>query len=189
MYLIRYIYHFIFTPFYKMGWPVAFNTGSRFRNPRYISLGKRVFLGRNTLVQCPDEHKDFGLEKPKLIIGNRVTINDGSMVNAAKLVHIKDHVKIAQHCYIGDNSHKYTDVNIPIRYQGIDKVKPIIIDEGAWIGSKVTISPGVKIGKNAVIGANSVVTNDIPAFSVAVGIPAKVIKLYNKETDTWERVQ
>ena len=64
----------------------------------------------------------------------------------------------------------------------------VIIDEGTWIGTKTTIIGNVHIGKHCVIGANSVVTKDIPDYCVAAGIPAKIIKRYNFETNCWERV-
>jgi len=66
--------------------------------------------------------------------------------------------------------------------------KQISIADDVWIGANCVVTAGVTIGKHAVIGAGSVVTKDIPPFSVAVGNPARVIKKYNSETNSWEKV-
>ena len=63
-----------------------------------------------------------------------------------------------------------------------------MIGEGSWLGTKVTVVGNVHIGKHCVIGANSVVTKNIPDYSIAVGIPARVVKQYNFETKCWERI-
>ncbi|MBE5850459.1 MAG: acyltransferase [Lachnospiraceae bacterium] len=64
----------------------------------------------------------------------------------------------------------------------------VIIRDGCWLGSRVSVLAGVTIGKRCIIGTNSVVTNDIPPFSIAAGIPARVIKRWNFETHKWDRV-
>lgn len=188
-YFIKYIYHRIFTPFYKIGWRVAFSSGVEIKNSRFIQLGKRVYIGKNTLIQLePFHHLEYGSHKPKLKIGNNVTVNNGSVISAVSDIEIEDDVIIAPYCYITDNSHCFDKVDISIRYQGLDKVKPVKIKKGAWLGWSSVICPGVTIGKNSVIGANSVVTKDVPDYSVAVGAPAKVIKRYDFESGKWLKV-
>jgi len=83
--------------------------------------------------------------------------------------------------------HEYKDITIPIKEQPIINAGKVIIGEHSWIGENVCII-GAKIGKHCVIGANSVVTKDIPDYSVAVGVPAKVIKKYSFEKNEWEKV-
>ena len=78
--------------------------------------------------------------------------------------------------YISDHIHRYTHTNKPILSQGLDKIRPVLVKKGAWLGQNVVVCPGVTIGSGAVIGANSVVTRDIPDYSVAVGAPAQVVK-------------
>lgn len=186
---LRYLYHLIFSRFFHLGWRVAFSKGIYLRNPEYISLGNNVFLANNAILSVPDEHVEYGLHKPKLKIEDGVRVNIGTMIAAAKSVHLKKSVNIAQYCFIGDHDHAYKDVTKLIRDQGLANVKPIVINEDTWIANKVTVCSGVTIGKHCVIGANSVVTKDIPDYSVAVGIPAKVIKKYNFKTKKWERVK
>lgn len=184
-YLFKYFYHRIFTPFYKIGWRVAFSQGVEIDNSEYIQLGSKVYIGKNSIVQVDSYHLKYGHHKPKLIIRDNVTIGSCSEVTAANNIEIEDDVIIAPHCYIADNSHCFEKVDVSIRYQGLDKVKPIKIKKGAWLGWGVVVLPGVMIGQNSVIGANSVVTKDVPDYSVAVGAPAMVIKQYDFNSGEW----
>lgn len=185
---LRYVYFRLFYRFYHLGWPVGFGLGVSIRNAKFISLANNVSIDNNVILQLSEEHNKYGSEKPKLEIENKVTIGSGTMISAARHILIKKNVLISQHCFIGDHDHEYKDINIPIRYQGLKNVRPVVINEGAWIGANVTVCSGVTIGKNSVIGANSVVTKDIPDYSVAVGVPAKVIKRYDKKSKTWNRI-
>ncbi|HEY0895880.1 MAG TPA: DapH/DapD/GlmU-related protein, partial [Sphingobacteriaceae bacterium] len=67
------------------------------------------------------------------------------------------------------------------------QVRPVVISDNVWVGANAVITPGVTIGKHVVIGAGSVVTHDIPDYSVAVGIPARVVKKYNFDLKSWEK--
>lgn len=106
---------------------------------------------------------------------------------ATNSIVIDENVLIAERVYLTDNLHAYEDINIPIIKQPIIQKKEVVIGEGSWLGENVCII-GAKIGKHSVIGANSVVTHDIPDYCVAVGAPAKIIKRYNFEKKEWERV-
>jgi len=114
----------------------------------------------------------------ELIIGNNVFINFGTTVNAKKKVRIADNVKIGPYCMIHD-----TDFHI----QGKDFVNPegvpISIEEDAWLGSRVIVLKGSKIGKGAIIAAGSVVSGIIPPYAVAAGMPAKIIRFRCSEKD------
>ena len=184
---LRYLYFRLFYGFYHMGWPVGFEMGVSVRNAKFISLGDNVFLDNNVVLQLSEEYKKYGLEKPKLEIENKVTIGSGTVISAAQHILIKKNVLISQHCFIGDHDHEYKNINIPIRHQGLRNVRPVVINEGAWIGANVTVCSGVTIGKNSVIGANSVVKEDVPDYAVAAGSPAKVIKRYDEKSKTWKR--
>ncbi len=101
-------------------------------------------------------------------------------------VEIGDEVMLAQNVVLSGLNHGYEDVTIPPKRQKIttDKIK---VGNGVWIGANSTITAGVELGNHSVIGAGSVVTKNIPAFCVAVGNPAKVIKSYNEQTKMWEK--
>ncbi len=186
-YLPIWIFHKYVTGFYSLGWQVGFSFGARIKNAPFIQIGRNVFLGRSSFIHVPDEHEEFGDDAPKLVLGDHVTVGDRTMINAAQSIIIENHVLIAPNCYITDHNHGYTDITTPVKYQKLMSVSPVVIKEGSWLGASVSIGPGVTIGKNSVIGANSVVTKDVPDYSVAVGVPAKVIKKYNQKTEKWEK--
>lgn len=168
---------------------MGFGSGVSIRNVEFISLGNNVFLDNSVVLQLSEEHEHYGSKKPKVIIEDKVTIGLGTMISAAKYILIKNNVLISQNCFIGDHDHEYKDINVPIRFQGLKNVRPVIINEGAWIGANVTVCSGVTIGKNAVVGANSVVKDNIPDYAVAAGVPAKVIKRFNAKTKSWEKTK
>lgn len=188
-YLIKYVYHRIRTPFYGVGWRVAFSRGVTIKKSQYIKIGRNVFFGKDALIQVePFHHLEFGSHKPKLKIGNYVSIGTGTEVSAVNDIEIEDDVIIAGHCHIADNSHRYDRVDTSIRYQGLDKVNPVKIKKGAWICWGVVVCPGVTIGKNSIIGANSVVKENIPDYCVAAGTPARVVKKYDFELGAWVKI-
>jgi acetyltransferase-like isoleucine patch superfamily enzyme len=81
----------------------------------------------------------------------------------------------ADDIYVSDFDHKFADLTMPIKDQGISKAR-VRIEPDVWIGTKATVTSGVVIGEGAVVGANAVVTRDLPPYSVSVGVPARVIK-------------
>jgi acetyltransferase-like isoleucine patch superfamily enzyme len=118
-------------------------------------------------------------------IGEKTFIGMGNVVIGP--VTIGSNVILAQNIVISGLNHGYEDINIAPSLQKI-QCKPIYISDDVWIGANSVITAGVTIGKHCIIGAGSVVTKDIPDFSVAVGNPAKIIKKYNSESANWEKV-
>jgi acetyltransferase-like isoleucine patch superfamily enzyme len=103
-------------------------------------------------------------------------------------VTIGHHVILAQHIVISGLNHAYEDIHTPISAQKC-VVKPIVIEDECWIGANSVVTAGVRIGKHAVVAAGSVVTKDVPPFSVVAGNPARVIKQYDPQTRQWEKVR
>ena len=114
-----------------------------------------------------------------LSIGKNVQINDSCHIAALDSISIGDNVLIASQVYISDHDHGgVSKVELEVLPKDRPLIfSPVIIEDNVWIGEKVVILKGVRIGKGAVIGAGAVVTRDVPAYSVAVGIPARVIKI------------
>lgn len=168
-------------------------------NPERIYIGDNVGLGSGSILfastvyprgwMChpQGDHIEQTFES-KLVIGNRVTASSALQVNAFKEIVIEDDVMMASNVFICDGLHGYERADKPYRYQGISNIAPIYIRKAAWIGQNVVILPGVEIGEYSIIGANSVVTRSIPPRSIAVGSPARVIKQWDEETESWKPV-
>ena len=139
----------------------------------YFSLMRELFynqIGENSIV-----YNQLTVVRPKNVkIGKNVTVMNGALMMSAGGITLEDNVLIAANVQLISNNHDPYD-----RY--VITCKPILIKEGAWVGAGATILPGVTVGKHAIIGANSVVSKDIPDYAVAVGCPAKVIKYLEKE--------
>ena len=160
------------------------------RGKSNIKVGKGFSCGR----YCRFETNPFD-EVSVLQIGNRVELNDAVHITAFRKVCIGNNVLMASRIYISDTSHgsysgddndSHPDIppnSRPMSYN------PVTIDDNVWIGEGVSILPGTHIGKGAIIGANSVVKGIIPAYTIAIGKPARVIKFFNFELNKWESIK
>jgi acetyltransferase-like isoleucine patch superfamily enzyme len=119
-------------------------------------------------------------------IGSRSLIGAGNVLIGP--VEIGDDVIFAQHVVISGLNHEYQNVTVPIRDQPLN-TRPIRIANACWIGANVVITAGVAVGEHSVVAAGSVVTKDVPAFSVVAGNPAVVVKRYNASVGIWERAE
>ena len=171
-YLVRYWRFFLF----------------RLRNPHIVCEGF-VFLGKNVELYA---RKGYG----RMVIGRFVHVGNGNAIRCHegnlrigdKCVFGKDNTVnaqldiefgattiVADWVYICDFDHIFSDVNVPIKDQGIVKA-PVRIGPDVWLGAKATVLKGVEIGHGAVIAANAVVNKDVPPYSVAVGVPIRVVR-------------
>lgn len=121
----------------------------------------------------------------EVIIGDRSRIGMSNVIIGP--VYIGNDVILAQNIVMSGLNHGYEDVNVAPKYQKVT-TSPIHIEDEVWIGANVSIVAGITIGKHSVIAAGSVVTKNIPAYSIAVGNPARVIKQYNFESKQWEKI-
>jgi acetyltransferase-like isoleucine patch superfamily enzyme len=145
----------------------------RFSGENRIEIGSGVFAGSGCWFQVlPD-----GANRSTAIwIGRGTRMSGACVISAVRHVSLGEDVLLARNVYISDHIHDYTRTHLPVHAQGIAKVRPVSIGRGAWLGQNVVVCPGVTIGRNSVIGANSVVNVDIPDFAVAVGAPARVVR-------------
>jgi acetyltransferase-like isoleucine patch superfamily enzyme len=97
------------------------------------------------------------------------------VLSAAESVRLGDRVLLARGVYVSDHSHAFEDTSRAVLDQGITRIEPVEVCDGAWLGENVVVCPGVRIGRGAVVGANSVVLNDVPDHCVAVGAPARIV--------------
>ena len=158
------------------------NSIIRYRTRMDVLPFNKFSLGENSVIE------DFCTVNNgvgDVYIGDRSLIGMGNVIIGP--VTIGNDVILAQNIVISGLNHGYEDIDIPPSLQKII-TKEIILENSIWIGANTVITAGVTIGRHSVIGAGSVVTKNIPAFSVAVGNPAKVIKQYNSLTSSWENV-
>ena len=146
-------------------------------NEEYISIGSETLIGPGVSLSAGMVPGQKCLTNPVVKIGDRCLIGKGSGIVGHFDITIGNDVWTGHHVYITDQNHGYEDVDRPISQQSQPE-RPVVIGDGSWLGYGAVVLPGVTIGKHVVIGANSVVTHDIPDYSVAVGSPAQVIKSY-----------
>lgn len=160
-----------------------------------IVNAKNMFFGKDVSIM-PDNMLVCHGENSKLIIGNGVELGMYSRIGCQNYIEIGDNVFTGPHIFIADYNHEYRDPDKPIKFQG-DYIKStpkftrggVRIGADTWIGTNVVIAGTVTIGKHCVIGANSVVTHDIPDYSVAVGLPCRIIKTYDFESQKWKEAR
>jgi acetyltransferase-like isoleucine patch superfamily enzyme len=154
--------------------------------PQYIEMGKNVSIGYHARIQGISSYMGDTFN-PHIKIGENVSIQQNLHLTCANSIVIGKNTAIAANVTITDIHHPYDDVSMPIERQKL-VVKEVEIGKDCKIYNNAVILPGVHIGKHVTIGANSVVANDIPSFTVAVGSPAKVIRQYDFEKKEWIKV-
>jgi len=149
-------------------------------NPQAIHLGRETMVAPDVTLSAGWGPGQANLPERVLVIGNRSLIGRGSSIVAHRSIEIGDDVWTGHNVYITDMNHGYEDVDLPISVQNQPET-PVVIEDGSWLGHGVVVLPGAHIGRHVVIGANSVVTSKIPDYSVAVGAPARVIRVHDDE--------
>ncbi len=137
-----------------------------------VHLGNNVTIKRGGIIDCTGVLSNIG---DSLHIGDNVGISENVFIQVRGAVVIGNDVIIGPNVSIFSENHLHGDLVLPIRIQGVSRLG-VEIEEGAWIGARSIILDGVKIGKNAIIAAGSVVTKDVEEFSVVGGVPARFIK-------------
>lgn len=168
-----------------------FGINSNIYYPFIITGKESIDIGENTIILKNSRIQNYtaknGLTN-KIKIGNNCYIGYNFTILNASIVNIGDNVLIASNVMITSENHGMNpESNINYSEQPLI-TKPVEIDSGVWIGQNVCILPGTRIGKKSIIGANSVVTKDVPEYSIAVGSPAKVIKKYDFYKHDWIKV-
>ncbi len=134
---------------------------------RGIDIADNVIVGRGSVISCKNGN---------ISIGEGTNIAMSCFIQSARDVQIGKNVLFAAYCYvIGGGDHRTDRIDVPIIYQG-QVVRGVTIEDNCWLGAGVKVQDGVTIGHDSIIGSGAVVTKDIPPYSVAVGVPAKVVK-------------
>jgi acetyltransferase-like isoleucine patch superfamily enzyme len=142
-------------------------------NTRNIIIGSRVNIWKGARIEAVDQDNGF---HPRIEIGDNTSIQMYFHCGAADSVKIGRNVLIAGRVYITDHDHVFDDPVLSARQCKRLVTKPVVVEDGAWLGEGCVILKGVTVGKRAVIGANAVVTRNVPPGAVAAGIPARIIR-------------
>jgi len=178
-------------------WPLIVEKNVTLHRPGAITLGRNVFLGENVYLLAGGRGiaigdyseilpnvvlmiRDYrGVPNAGIEIGSHVGINTGAIIFSHGSTRIGDDVLIGPGAVISTSGHTFEDGTRPIRMQRI-AVGDIEIGAGAWIGARAVVLPGIRVGEGAVIGAGAVVSSDIPPRSLAVGVPARVVRSWGR---------
>lgn len=155
-------------------------------NEQYIRIGARSIIGPYVSLSVGMAPGQQMVSDPVVSIGDRTMIGRGSHIVGHFSIEIGDDIQTGPYVYVTDQNHAYEDPDTPVGRQWPTE-KAVSIGSGSWLGTGVVILPGARVGRNAVIGAGSVVTGEIPDHAVAVGSPARVIKRYRPGLG-WEPV-
>ncbi len=133
-----------------------------------LQVGEGTLFEPHVWITAPD--------RARVLIGAGCFLNLGVMVSALSLVEIGDHVMLANGCFVSDADHRFEDPDVSTPFQGFATKGPTRIGANTWCGVNVVVTSGVTVGERCVIGANSVVTADVPPGCVAAGAPARVLR-------------
>lgn len=159
------------------------------RGRKFIKVSKGFTTGVGCRIEAYPENN-----QTTLFFGENFQMNDYVHITAMEKVKIGNNVLLASKIYISDCSHgSYSGDENDSRPDSIPHdrklfAKPVVIEDNVWLGEFVSVLPGVTIGKGTIVGANSVVSKNLPQNVIAVGTPAKPIKKYNFETQRWEKI-
>lgn len=154
------------------------------RSPRVIIGGRFIHIGADfdafpgLRIEAFDRHLNKRFS-PRISIGDRVSINYDCHIGCVNEIIIGNDVLLASRVYISDHSHgspDYHDIDIPPSARKVFSKGSVTVEDGAWIGEGACILPGVRIGRHAIVGANAVVTHDVPPYTIVAGVPARVLR-------------
>lgn len=162
--------------FGKLKGPIHLSSPYFMIGEKYMSIGAKFGSLPGLRIECLDEYNGVHYH-PQLIIGDNTSFNYYCHVGCINRIEIGNNVLIGSRVLITDHSHgKLERTDVPFAKRKLISKGPVIIEDNVWIGENACIMPGVHIGTGSIIGANAVVTHDVPAYSLAVGAPAKVVK-------------
>ena len=167
---------------------VEFGINCAIANPAYVKIEPGVIMAHHSSITAVTGYNDR-YYRPMITVSEGTQIGPYNAFAAIDRITVGRYVLFAPYVHVSDHSHGYQDVSKPVMHQPVFSNGRVVIEDGCWLGFGSHILSGVTIGKNSVIGANSLVTENIPPFSVAVGSPAKVIKRFNFERKRWDEVR
>ena len=149
-----------------------------------VCIGDGSCIGDNTWINACQSTP----ENPSLRIGKKVLVGRRAIISSGSPLTIGDYCVLGPNVFISNADHGFQDIFTPILQQPITMLGELIVEENCWFGVNAVVKGTVTIGRGSVIGANSVVLSTVPPFSVVIGSPAKIIRMYNPMTSNWENI-
>ena len=147
-----------------------------------VVIANRVTLRALTAYPWSQPPQSF---TPELVLEDNCFLNHGTQISCARRIVIGANVLIAENCYVADHNHGYRNPDLSIRAQPLETPGEVRIGADSWIGANCCLAGNLRIGRHCVVGANSVVTADVPDYSVVAGAPARILKRYDREKGAW----
>jgi acetyltransferase-like isoleucine patch superfamily enzyme len=177
-------------PFARFGRDVSIHYSCDIRRSAAsrIRIGNSVYIASGTWLNIPEPAIDA---PPAIILENGCKIGRRCMISAKNRVCLEEDVLFGPSVLITDHSHEFSDPDMPIHAQGLTDGGTVLIGRNSWLGHGAAVictSGDLSVGRNSIIGANSVVTRSVPPFSVVIGNPAKVVRRYDPDSGEWIKV-
>lgn len=143
-------------------------------------IGPGSVVGDNSWLNVCDRD-----DQPRLLIGRNVLIGRQSFISSGGMLEIGDHCLFGPQVFVSDADHVVENITRPYSEQGFTAGR-VVVEENCWLGIHAVVMGNIVIGRGSVVAANAVINRDVPPFSIVAGVPARIIKMYNPQTNTWE---
>jgi acetyltransferase-like isoleucine patch superfamily enzyme len=167
-----------------LGSNTAIHWPRRLRGRNQIWIGERTLIRSHSIIEAIQQWENTK-HTPRIHIGSNVYIGRHVYITSINGVTIENGCVLSEHVYITDLNHGYDPQAGPIMSQNLESKGPVAIGRNSFLGFRVSVMPGVSLGEHCVVGANSVVTHSFPAYSMIVGTPARLVKVYSLELKRW----
>ena len=172
-----------------VGSGVEIDPSTRIDGGKFVRIDANANIGGQCWILVPDFETRSDTNEPVILIGSGTSIGGYCTISAVNHVHIQKDVLFGPRVWVTDHNHVYSDISQPVLAQGVTSGGAVDIEDGCWIGTGAVIigNKGLRIGRGSVVGANAVVTSDVPPYCVVGGNPARILKRYDAATATWKR--
>lgn len=156
---------------------------------KFIRIDESAYVGGQGQILVPDHASRQPSPDPVIRIGAGTSIGGYCTISAINHIYIGKNVLFGPRVWITDHNHAFTDIERPVMAQGLTTGGSVDIGDGCWIsvGAVIIGARGLTIGRGSIIGANAVITSSVPEYCVVGGNPARIIRRYDKATQTWQR--
>jgi acetyltransferase-like isoleucine patch superfamily enzyme len=152
---------------------------------KFVSLGDDIYIAQHVWINIACDMDESGA---RIVLGDGCKIGRRSVISCKNSIVVKKSVLFAPGVLLMDHNHQYTDISRPISHQGVTEGGKITIEENCWLGYGSVVLAGrgeLTVGRNSIVGANSVVTKSFPPFSILGGNPARLIKRFDADSNAW----